>query len=269
MGSACSYEAAPAEGAAPAGLGAGPRRRFSPQQHRPARRSRSAASRLPRRGLPRPAPRPLRPRPRLALWAGADWGAAGGVRPLQTRPAPRGRGGGGWAKRTAPPARAASPPPTPSRPRPVLPRPPPLGGVGRAAADSHFGAEWGDVTGETRAAPGTGAGAGGGGRVSGHLAAGRGGEGSGRPLPRRRVPRGGGEGKWAPPRRSGSPLRRPLPGLWARACARAPRRCRPFAPPRPGPPCSLEGLAWECGRLGLPSAVGGPACLCDATGEGT
>lgn len=42
-------------------------------------------------------------------------------------------------------------------------------------------------------------------------------------------------------------------GSWARSCARIPRRCLPFALPRPGPPCSREGPAWRCGRVTAPS----------------
>lgn len=213
---------------------------------------------------PPPAERPAgaaavlpRPRPRLALWAGADWGAAGEVRPLQTLPAPRGRGA---TQRSAPPAGVTSPPLTPSRPRPALPRPPPLGGVGRAAADSYFGAGWEDVTGETRAAPGTGAGAGGGGRVSGHLAAGRGGEGSGRPLPQRRVPRGGGRKMGSSPALGG-----PGPGL---GCVRAYQTVSPVCPAAPG--VALQpggpGLAVLPGYRSGP--IGGQAGFCDST-EGT
>lgn len=108
---------------------------------------------------------------------------------------------------------AAASLPAPSRPRRLPPHAPALRGVGRAAADSYFGAGRVDVTAETRAAPGTGAG--GGGRVSGHLAAAAEGVGEGRgpPPPWRRAPR----------REVGSsPRSGPSPSASACACAASP-----------------------------------------------
>lgn len=71
--------------------------------------------------------------------------------PSQTRPR---RAGG----RTGP--SPATTPPSSSAPGTAQPLPPPIRGDGRAAAESYFGTGWEDVTAETRAAPGTGAGAG-------------------------------------------------------------------------------------------------------------
>lgn len=202
--SRCSAEVAPAEGAAPAGPGRGRGRAFLPNN--------TARAPPGRRGLAAfPAGPPLAPPRRQPRCYGLSRASPRGPgkparqagRPLSDPPAPRGRKEG------------RLPPLFPLAPGAALLLPPPLRGVGRAAADLYFGAGWRDVTAETRAAPGTGAG--GGGHVSGHLAAAADGGGGGaqrpRPPPRRRVPRGGG-GKWAPSRRSG-----PWPLAWA--CARA------------------------------------------------
>lgn len=127
--SPCTSESAPAEGAALTGLGAGPRPRFSPQQHPPARRSGGAASRLSPPGLPtRPAPRPqsTQPgrRPRCSdlasaspLGPGRPW--RGGRYPAPRRPARAAREGGGGAARG--PARPGRLPPLRTRRRPPSP----------------------------------------------------------------------------------------------------------------------------------------------------
>lgn len=242
------FYSAAAEGAAPAELRAGPRPRFPPQQHRPARRSGGAASRLPPPGLSlAPPPALLQPQPGGGLAAAtspaprpqgrADPGAGSRPGSWQDPPASRGRA------EKAPRTPAVGPPPPPA---PPFPCPRPSAGSAWPQADSYFGAGWGDVTAGTRAAPGTGAGAGGGGRVSGHLAAGAG---SGQALPARRVPRGGGRDA----RSSRRP--RPPPCASARVCARA-RRLRPrgsSVPRRPGPP-----RRGESGLGGRPGHQSGP-----------